>query len=395
MLRSSGLRLVDLIFFANSGTNQRVKKQNIVLIGFRGAGKSSFGRALAKITNLPFADIDEEVEFLIGEPIAQFVEKHGWQVFREVEQRVTHDFCRNFSGILATGGGTIENSKNLQNLKKTGTFVFLNPDFGKVRKYLLTSDKEKKRPRLNPSVSLAEEIDQMWNQRKAIYQATAEIEVNPDFDGDPLKEAEKIAETLKNIIPPPPPARNVAIFSSSNGTTFQGLLEAQKRGRLPNVQFTLFLTDQPKSGALEKAKKAKIKHVEIISATKGIEREEYDRQIMNILREENPDYILLAGWMRILSSLYCDQFGSITVNVHPSLLPQFAGLMGDEVHQKVLEYEERYTGCTLHRVSAEVDAGEIVLQRKVLVEEDDSVETLRHKVQKQEILGFCEMLEKR
>jgi phosphoribosylglycinamide formyltransferase-1 len=372
-----------------------VKKQNIVLIGFRGAGKSSFGRALAQVTNLPFADIDQEVEFLVGEPISQFVEKHGWQVFREIEQRVTHDFCRNFSGILATGGGTIENSKNLQNLKKTGIFVFLNPDFGKVRQYLLTSEKEKKRPRLNPNISLAEEIDQMWNQRKSIYQATAEIEVNPDFDEDTLKEAQKISEILKSVLPLSPEQKNVALFSSSNGTTFQGLLDAQKHGRIPNVKFTLFVTDQPNSQALIKARKANIDHIEVFPHKKNLSPESYDRHIMNILRERTPDVVLLAGWMKIFSSVYCDQFGDTTINVHPSLLPQFAGLRGDEIHQKALEYEERYTGCTLHRISAKVDAGEIVLQRKVLIEDDDTVLSLRQKVQKQEVLGFCEMLEKR
>ncbi|MCF7812386.1 phosphoribosylglycinamide formyltransferase [Candidatus Gracilibacteria bacterium] len=371
-----------------------MKKQNIVLIGFRGAGKSTFGRALAQVTHLPFADIDEEVEFLIGEPIHSFVEKHGWQVFREVEQRVTHDFCRNFSGILATGGGTIENSKNLQNLKKTGVFVFLNPGFEKVRKYLLTSEKEKKRPRFNPEVSLAEEIDQMWNQRKSIYQATAEYEVNPDFDGEKKTEAKKMAAQLEKILPSPPPQKKVAVFSSSNGTSFEGLLEAQQRGRIPNVEFLLFVTDQPKSGALKKAQKAKIPLIEVREEKKGESREEYDRELMNILRQHNPDAILLAGWMRIFSPLYCDQFGNITYNVHPSLLPQFSGLKGDEVHQKVLEYEERYSGCTIHRVSKDVDAGEIVLQRKVPVDPEDTIDSLRQKVQKQEILGFCELLEK-
>jgi len=128
---------------------------------------------------------------------------------------------------------------------------------------------------------------------------------------------------------------------------------------------------------------------------KGMTREEYDRDLMNFLRETNPDFILLAGWMRILSSLYCEQFGDITINVHPSLLPKFAGIKGDEVHQKVLDEEERYTGTTLHRVSAEVDTGETVLQRKVLVDETDTVESLRQKVQKQEVLGFCEFLERR
>jgi len=159
-----------------------VKKQNIVLVGFRGCGKTRFGQAIAKETGLPFADLDLEVEFIIGEKIASFVKKYGWQVFREVEQRVTHDFCRNFSGILATGGGTIENSKNFQNLKKTGTFVFINPNFSDVKKYLLSQEGKDTTPRMNPDIPFAQELDQMWEQRKGIYSASSEIEITPDWD---------------------------------------------------------------------------------------------------------------------------------------------------------------------------------------------------------------------
>ncbi len=366
---------------------------NVILIGFRGCGKTTFGRALAELAQQPFADLDEQIEFFLGEDIYQFVEKHGWQVFRAVEQKVTHDFCRNFSGILATGGGTLENSKNLQNLEKGGKFVFLNPDFSDVRRYLL---KDTTRPRLNPDVPHAQEIDQLWQQRKGIYQAIAQIEVTPELEGDPKTEAQKILDSFPHgFLPPVPPNRKVAILASGNGTTMQGIFDQQKTGRVPNATFDLFITNKPDCGALEKAKKAKIPNIEVVESQKGMDREEYDRQIINILRTHQPDMILLAGWMRIFSKLYCDQFGKISYNVHPSLLPKFAGLMADEVHEKVLDHEEKYTGCTIHRVSEEVDGGEMVLQRKILVDPDDEVEDLRKKVQKQEILGFCEWLEKR
>ncbi len=367
--------------------------QNLVLIGFRGSGKSTFGREISAQLNLPFADIDEEIEFVTGMSIPEYTDKYGWQQFREIEQKVAHDFCRNFSGIIASGGGTIENSKNLQNLKKTGKFIFLNPDFSDVRKYLL---KDTTRPRLNPDLPLHQEIDQAWEQRKGIYGATADIEVNPNIKGDPKEEAAKIIAAIpKNLIPKPPKQRSVAVFSSSNGTTLQGLIDAKAKGRIPNVEISLFVSNKKEAGAVKKAKESGIKHIEVIEEQKGEAREEYDREIINLIREFKPDWVLLAGWMRIFSKVYCDQFGDITLNVHPSLLPKFAGLMADEVHQKVLEYEEKYTGATIHRITAEVDAGESVLQRKLLVEEDDTVESLRQKVQKQEILGFCEILERK
>ena len=322
-----------------------------------------------------------------------FVEKHGWLVLREIEQRVAHDFCRNFSGIVATGNATIENSKNLQNLKKTGVFVFINPNFSDVKKRLM---KRKDVPRMNPEIPLAQELDQLWMQRKDIYGATGEYEVNPELNGDPEIEAQKILEKLpKNIIPKVPPKRRVAFFASGNGTTMQGIFEAQKKGRIPNVEFCLFVTDKSNAPALKRAKTMKIPQIEIVEPRKNESREDYDRFLVNILREQNPDYILLAGWMRILSGMYCDQFGEVTINVHPSLLPKFGGLMDEAVHEQVLEHEEKWTGCTLHQISKEVDGGEIVLQRKLLVDDTDTVKTLKAKVQKQEILGFCEFLEKR
>jgi len=374
-------------------SNTLMQKQNIVLIGFRGCGKTTFGAALAKFLKLPFADLDKEIEFYVGCSIEEFVEKHGWQNFREIEQRVTHDFCRNFSGIIATGGGTIENSKNLQNLTKTGIFVFLNPNFSDVRRYLL---KDKTRPRLNPDIPLAQEIDQMWQQRKDIYGASANYEVRPELNGDPMEEAQKIVSSLPpDIFPKVPLKKKIALLSSSNGTTFQGLLDAKKRGRIPNVDFELFVTDKDDCGALEKAKKSGIKNIEVLTPQKGESVEDYDRELINIIREVQPDHVIMAGWMKILSKLYCDVYGNTTWNVHPSLLPQFAGLQDKEIYEKVFEHEEKYTGCTIHRVTEEVDAGEIALQRKVLVEEFDGIDSLRIKVQRQEVLGFCELLERR
>ena len=368
--------------------------QNIVLIGFRGSGKSTFGRAIAKELNLPFADLDEEIEFVTGMSIPEYTEKFGWQQFREVEQKVSHDFCRNFSGIIASGGGTIENSKNLQNLKKTGKFVFLHPLFRDVRKHLL---KDTSRPRLNPDIPLAQEIDQMWNQRKDIYRATGDIEVVPDITNENVVEEAKkiIAQIPVNLLPKVPNTKRVAIFSSTKGTTMEGLFAAQARGRIPNVEFSLFVSDRKDAPSIAKAKELGIQDVEVIEPQKGEEAEEYDREISNLLREFKPDFILLADWVRIFTKLYCDQFGDTTLNAHPSLLPKYAGMKDLEIHQQVLDYEDKYTGATIHRVIPELDAGDIVAQRKVLVEEHDGVESLKEKVQKQEILGFCEVLEKR
>ena len=367
-----------------------MKKANLILIGFRGCGKTTFGREMAKILDLPFADLDEQVAFLLDRPLEEFVAERGWQVFREIEQRVAHDFTRNFSGIIATGGGTIENSKNLQNLKKTGNFLFLNPSFLQVKKYLMADET---RPRLSPDIPLSQEIDQMWAQRKDIYSASADAECKPDLNGEVEAQTREIIANLPaDFIPSQPKKKRVVVFSSSNGTTFQGILDAQKEGRIPNVECLKLVSDQPNCGAVAKAKKAGIE-VQIIEPTADQSSEEYDQHLIDLLRECNPDVVLLAGWMRILSAKYCELFGSISWNAHPSLLPNYAGMKDTQIHEAVIENEDKYTGCTIHKLVEKVDTGEVVTQRKVLVDEHDSAESLKMRVQKQEILGFCEALE--
>ncbi len=373
-----------------------MKKQNLVLIGFKGCGKTTYGREMARLARLPFADLDEQVEFILGESITDFVAKHGWQVFREVEQKVVYDFSRHFSGIVATGGGTIENSKNLQTLKDFGGFLFLSPPFMQVRDYLLSDQSQSQRPRINPDIPLTMEIDQLWSQRRGIYSASADKEVNPDLLGNAKLEARKILTQLPiSLVPDRPPKRKVVVMASGNGTTLQGLIDAQKIGRIPNVEITALITDNPDAGAIGVAKDAKIPNIEILKPQKGETKEEYERELLNIIRGEEPDYILLLGFMRILSPLYCENVGQKSINVHPSLLPDYANMKDREIHEAVLQNADRYTGCTLHRVTAVVDGGEQILQRKVLVDETDTVETLRTKVQKQEVLGLCEVLERR
>ncbi len=373
-----------------------MKKQNIVLVGFNGCGKSRYGRALAEIMGLPFADLDQEVEFILGEPISDFVEKHGWQEFRAVEQRVVHDFSRNFSGIIATGAGTIENSKNLQNLKKNGLFIFLNPSFLKVKKYLMSEEGQKGRMRMNPDIPLSQEIDMMWEQRKGIYAAVANYDAEIDFDGNVYEEAEKIAKMLpEREIPTAPPKKKVAIFSSGKGETVQRILDAQNKGRIPNVEFVLFVTDKKKSDALKKAKSAKIPNIEIIEPQKNESSEDYDRLLSNYIREHQPDLVILPGWEREMTPIYCEQFGNITYGVHQSLLPNHANLEGDDIHLAVLDNEEKYTGCTIYRVAPHGKEVENVLQRKILLSDRDTLETIRRNVDLQEVLGYCEALERR
>ena len=368
-----------------------MKKQNLVLIGFRGAGKTFFGKALAKANNLPFVNLDDEVAFHIGQDIDSFVEKNGWQIFREIEQRVTHDFARNFSGIIATGHSTIENSKNLQNLKKTGSFLFLNPSYFDIRKKLI---KEDSFPRLNTSISAAQEIDQMWEQRKNIYPAIANHEIYPDINADQTQEAEKICTQIpKNLIPTPPKLKRIAAFSSEDDGILQDLLALKAKGRIPNIEFSVFLTDQRNPKVLKKCEKAGFKNIEVLEQEET-SNEEYERIMINILRENNPDVILIFNWKKKLGSVFCNQFGEITIDTHPSLLPKFADIEEEEIYEKILDYEEKWAGCTLMKMNNNRENFGIVLQRKILVDPKETLQSLKDKIKKQKVLGFCEFLEK-
>jgi phosphoribosylglycinamide formyltransferase 1 len=138
---------------------------------------------------------------------------------------------------------------------------------------------------------------------------------------------------------------------------------------------------------LERAKKHGIKTI-FLDSTEIKPREFYDSKLIQIIEKEKPDLILLIGWMRILSEKFCKKFENKIINIHPSLLPDFAGGKDLNVHEEVIKTGKKITGCTLHFVTEKVDEGPIIMQKKVLIEENETPETLKEKVQKaeQEIL---------
>ena len=138
--------------------------------------------------------------------------------------------------------------------------------------------------------------------------------------------------------------------------------------------------------ALERAKGYGIKAVYIPS--KGKEREEFDKEVAAILDKEGIQLILLIGYMRILSSWFVNKYKNKIMNIHPSLLPAFAGGMDKDVHAEVLASGVKETGCTLHFVDEGADTGPIIFQKKVRIDEEETVETLKEKVQiaEQEII---------
>jgi len=159
-----------------------------------------------------------------------------------------------------------------------------------------------------------------------------------------------------------------------------------------NGCISLVISNRCDAFILERAKKQALNTV-YINYSKDSCREEAESVMVAELQRHDVQLVLLIGWMRILTPTFVRAFRGRIWNVHPSLLPKYSGGMNLDVHRTVLENKEKETGCTLHEVTEEVDAGEILCQRTVLIEEGETPETLKEKVQKVEGECFLECLQ--
>lgn len=181
---------------------------------------------------------------------------------------------------------------------------------------------------------------------------------------------------------------NIAVLGSTRGTDLQAILDAQLVGTLQPAQVVLVVSNKSDAYILERAHQANVPTVVIPS--KGKNREDFDRELLQVLQNHNIDLVLLIGFMRILSSAIIDQYPQRIMNIHPSLLPKYAGGMNMDVHAEVLKNKETVTGCTLHYVTSTVDEGPIILQKEVPVLPDDTPETLKARVQQAEQQALLE-----
>ncbi|PIS05082.1 MAG: phosphoribosylglycinamide formyltransferase [Candidatus Buchananbacteria bacterium CG10_big_fil_rev_8_21_14_0_10_42_9] len=174
---------------------------------------------------------------------------------------------------------------------------------------------------------------------------------------------------------------NLAVFASTKGTDLQGVIDSIRLGELDFVDLKFVLSDKKNAYALTRAREAGYKTVFV--DPKGKSREEFDRECLAICQAHEIDLILLIGYMRLLSEPFVRAYKNRIMNIHPSLLPKYPG-MDLDVHQAVLSAGETETGCTLHFIDEGVDTGPIILQQKVAVAKDETVESLKAKVQAKE-----------
>ncbi len=173
----------------------------------------------------------------------------------------------------------------------------------------------------------------------------------------------------------------LGILASGRGTAFFPIQEAISQQKLA-AKIEIIISNKPDAPIIFRAKKLDLE-AQVIDY-KGKSPEECDRQLSDLLKKHHVDLIILIGFMRILSEEFVTLWQNKIINIHPSLLPLHAGKMDLAVHQAVLDAKEKISGCTVHYVTPMVDAGPIVLQKQCIVEENDTAETLKARVQQLE-----------
>ena len=178
----------------------------------------------------------------------------------------------------------------------------------------------------------------------------------------------------------------LGILISGRGSNFEAISDQVAAGRIP-AGIAAVISNRPEARGLEAARGRGLNAVCIPS--RGLDREVYDRILLDELRRHKVDLVCLAGFMRLLSAGFIRTFPNRILNIHPSLLPAFPGL---DAQQQALEHGVKVTGCTVHFVDEYLDAGPIILQRAVPVEDNDTVDTLSARILIEEHRAYPEAI---
>ena len=175
----------------------------------------------------------------------------------------------------------------------------------------------------------------------------------------------------------------IAVFVSGGGTNLEALLKAQEAGHIPHGEIVLVCASNEKAYALERAKNHGVDGVAV--SKKGTTQEAFEEALNKYLKDYQIDFIILAGFLSILSENFVKQWEDRIINVHPSLIPSFCGkgMYGLKVHEAALEKGVKVTGATVHMVNEIPDGGKILLQKAVEILEGDTPEVLQRRVMEQ------------
>jgi phosphoribosylglycinamide formyltransferase-1 len=181
---------------------------------------------------------------------------------------------------------------------------------------------------------------------------------------------------------------NLGILLSGRGSNFEAIAKNVAAGKVPDARIAVVISNKSDAGGLQVAKQFDLPTLVIPS--KGKQREDHDREVVAALRQHKVDLVCLAGYMRLLSPWFVQQFPHRILNIHPSLLPAFPGL---EAQQQAFAYGVKVAGCTVHFVDEELDHGAIIVQKTVPVRDEDDEHTLAARILEQEHIAYSEAIQ--
>ena len=167
----------------------------------------------------------------------------------------------------------------------------------------------------------------------------------------------------------------VGVMASGRGSNFHALIKASKNSEMPDVELKILIVNKKDAHAIKIAKKNNIEHVIITSDDKT--RNEFDRNALSVLKEKQIEIVVLAGFMRLLTSEFIKIYRNKILNIHPSLLPSFPGA---NAHRDAIEYGAKISGCTAHLVDEGIDTGPIIMQKSVAIDKNETAESLSEKI---------------
>jgi phosphoribosylglycinamide formyltransferase 1 len=181
--------------------------------------------------------------------------------------------------------------------------------------------------------------------------------------------------------------KNLGILLSGRGSNFEAIAANVSSGRIPDARIALVISNKPDAGGIKTSRRLGL--ATLVIPSKGKEREDHDREVVAALKKHKVDLACLAGYMRLLSPWFVQQFPHRILNIHPSLLPAFPGL---EAQEQAYAYGVKVAGCTVHFVDEELDHGAIIVQRAIPVLDSDDEHTLSARILEQEHIAYSEAI---
>ncbi len=177
--------------------------------------------------------------------------------------------------------------------------------------------------------------------------------------------------------------KKLGVLISGSGTNLQAIIDNIETGFIP-AEISVVISNNPDAYGLKRAEKKNIP-TEVINHRDFSSREEFEKKLIEILNDFNVDYVILAGFMRVLTKYFINNFKNRILNIHPALLPSFPGV---DAQKQAFDYGVKFSGCTVHFVTEEVDVGPIIIQAVVPVLQEDTAEKLQKRILEKEHIIF-------